>query len=85
MGNLRVTAYREQGFPATIVRPSHTYDKTLVPLKGDGEVGGGWRAVIPFEQGAREIVQWYLADPARQVTDTSLDAVMDKLAAAWTV
>lgn len=39
---------------------------------------------IPFEQGAREIVEWYLADPARQVTDASLDAVMDKLAAAWT-
>ena len=45
----------------------------------------GWRAVIPFEQGAREIVEWYLADPARQVTDAALDAVMDKLAAAWTV
>src|SRR5215469_8184734 len=29
----------------------------------------GWRAVIPFEQGARQIVDWYLADPARQVTD----------------
>ncbi len=25
-------AYREQGFPATIVRPSHTYDKTLLPF-----------------------------------------------------
>jgi dTDP-D-glucose 4,6-dehydratase len=44
----------------------------------------GWQAVIPFEQGAREIVEWYLADPARQVTNASLDAVMDKLAAAWT-
>ena len=43
----------------------------------------GWRAVIPFEQGAREIADWYLADPARQVTDASLDAVMDKLAVAW--
>jgi hypothetical protein len=43
----------------------------------------GWRAVIPFEQGAREIADWYLADPARQVTDVSLDAVMDKLAATW--
>ena len=43
----------------------------------------GWRAVIPFEQGAREIADWYLADPARQVTDTSLDALMDKLAATW--
>jgi hypothetical protein len=30
-------------------------------------------------------VEWYLANPARQVTDASLDAVMDKLAAAWTI
>ena len=26
-----VRAYREEGFPATIVRPSHTYDRTSVP------------------------------------------------------
>jgi len=45
----------------------------------------GWRAVIPFERGAREIVGWYLADPARQVTDEKLDALMDKLAADWAV
>jgi nucleoside-diphosphate-sugar epimerase len=193
--DLLVAAYREQGFPATIVRPSHTYDKTLVPFDGGWTVAGrmlagkpvivhgdgtslwtmthhddfarafvpllghprtlgeafhitsddvlswnqiaatlaaalgvtarvvhvpsdviaaadpdwgagllgdkahsmvfdnakvrsvvpGWRAVIPFEQGAREIADWYLADPARQVTDEHLDAVMDKLAAAWTV
>ena len=25
-------AYREHGFPTTIVRPSHTYDKTLLPF-----------------------------------------------------
>jgi nucleoside-diphosphate-sugar epimerase len=193
--DLLVAAYREEGFPATIVRPSHTYDQTLVPfdggwtvlgrmlagkpviVHGDGtslwtlthhddfarafvpllghsrtigeaihitsddvltwnQIAGslaaalgvtarlvhvpsdaiavaepdwgagllgdkahsmvfdntkvrsivpGWRAVIPFERGAREIVEWYLADPARQVTDVGLDAVMDKLAAAWTV
>jgi nucleoside-diphosphate-sugar epimerase len=193
--DLLVAAYREEGFPATIVRPSHTYDQTLVPfdggwtvlgrmlagkpviVHGDGtslwtlthhddfarafvpllghprtigeaihitsddvltwnQIAGalaaalgvtarlvhvpsdaiaaaepdwgagllgdkahsmvfdntkvrsivpGWRAVIPFERGAREIVDWYLADPARQVTDAGLDAVMDKLAAAWTV
>jgi nucleoside-diphosphate-sugar epimerase len=40
----------------------------------------GWRARIPFERGARDIVSWHLADPARQVTDQRLDAVMDKLA-----
>ena len=193
--DLLVTAYREEGFPATIIRPSHTYDATSVPfdggwtvlgrmragkpviVHGDGtslwtlthhddfarafvpllghprtlgeaihitsddvltwnQIAGslaaalgvaprlvhvpsdaiaaadpdwgagllgdkahsmvfdnaklrsivpGWRAVIPFERGAREIVEWYLADPARQVTDAALDAVMDKLAAAWTV
>ena len=191
--DLLVAAYREQGFPATIVRPSHTYDQTTVPFDGRWTVLGrmlagkpvivhgdgtslwtlthnedfarafvpllahtrtlgdaiqitsddvltwnqiaevlaaalgvsaqvvhvpsdaiaaadpdwgagllgdkahsmifdnakvrglvpGWRAVIPFERGAREIADWYLADPARQVTDARLDAVMDKLAAAW--
>ena len=188
-----VAAYRNEGFPATIVRPSHTYDETLVPFHGGWTVLGrmlagkpvivhgdgtslwtmthhddfarafvpllghprtlgeaihitsddvltwnqiaetlaaalgvtarlvhvpsdaiaaadpdwgagllgdkahsmvfdntklrgivpGWRAVIPFEQGARQIAEWYLADPARQVTDQALDAAMDKLAAAW--
>jgi nucleoside-diphosphate-sugar epimerase len=29
-----VRAYREQRFPITIVRPSHTYDRTLLPLHG---------------------------------------------------
>lgn len=28
--------HRESGFPATIVRPSHTYDRTLSPLDGGG-------------------------------------------------
>jgi nucleoside-diphosphate-sugar epimerase len=45
----------------------------------------GWRAVVPFERGAREIVSWYLADPARQVVDERLDALMDKLAADYAV
>lgn len=27
-------AYREENFPITIVRPSHTYDRTMIPLKG---------------------------------------------------
>jgi nucleoside-diphosphate-sugar epimerase len=29
-----VRAYREEGFPITIVRPSHTYDATSVPMDG---------------------------------------------------
>ncbi len=27
-------AYRDEGFPVTIVRPSHTYDQTLLPMDG---------------------------------------------------
>jgi nucleoside-diphosphate-sugar epimerase len=191
--DLLVAAYREEGFPATIIRPSHTYDQTVVPFDGGWTVLGrmlaskpvivhgdgtslwtlthhddfarafvpllghprtigeavhitsddvltwnqiaealaaalgvtarlvhvpsdaiaaadpvwgagligdkahsmvfdnaklrglvpGWQAVIPFERGAREIVEWYLADQSRQVTDAGLDATMDKLAAAW--
>lgn len=27
-------AYRDEGFPATIVRPAHTYDRTLLPFRG---------------------------------------------------
>ena len=186
-------AYRDEGFPATIVRPSHTYDKTNVPLHGgwtalarmrqgkpvivhgDGTslwtlthhedfaqgfvpllghprtlgdsfqitsddvltwdqithslaaaagaeadivhvpsdviaaadpvwgatllgdkahsmvfdnaklrgVVPGYRAVIPFEQGAREIVAWYDEDRSRQRIDAGVDAVSDKLAGAW--
>jgi len=27
-------AYRDEGFPVTIVRPAHTYDRTLLPFRG---------------------------------------------------
>jgi nucleoside-diphosphate-sugar epimerase len=190
--DLLVAAYREDGFPATIVRPSHTYDRTLVPfdggwtaparmrqgrevvVHGDGTslwtlthhedfakgfvpllghprtlgeafhiTGDEWLtwnqiaeafalalgvparivhvpsdaiaaadpvwgagllgdkahslifdnsklrsvvpdfvATIPFERGAREIVAWYDEDPARQVVDERLDALMDRLVEA---
>jgi len=33
--NVLRKAYQENGFPYTIVRPSHTYDKTLIPFLGD--------------------------------------------------
>ncbi len=32
------SAYQAENFPATIVRPSHTYDKTLMPLSHGGTV-----------------------------------------------
>jgi nucleoside-diphosphate-sugar epimerase len=47
--DLLVGAYRDTGFPVTVVRPSHTYDRTSVPLDG------GWTAVERMRQG-REVV-----------------------------
>jgi hypothetical protein len=43
----------------------------------------GYRPVIPFEQGAREIVAWYDGDSSRQRIDAGVDAVTDKLAQAF--
>lgn len=186
-------AYREEGFPMTVVRPSHTYDKTLLPMHGGytvvnrmrqgkkvivhgdgtalwtmthhrdfavgfvGLLGNGravgdtfqitsdewltwnqifamvadaakteahivhvpsdfinrfdqnwgasllgdkthsmifdntkikrlvpeFNAVIPFEQGAREIMAWYDADPARQKVNHELDATIDRILQAY--
>lgn len=193
--DLLVRAYREQGFPATIVRPSHTYDRTLVPFDGgwtvvermrqgkevvvhgdgtslwtlthhedfargfvpllghprtvgeafhitsddvltwdqiaralgraagveprivhvpsdaiaaaDADWGAGligdkahsmvfdttklrrvvpdFAATIPFEEGARQIVEWHDADPARRTVDVRIDAVMDDLVARFRI
>jgi len=189
-----VQAYREEGFPITIVRPSHTYDRTKVPLFGhyaaidrmrkgkevvvhgdgtslwvlthhddfakgfvgllgndhaighavhitsdevltwnqiytivghaagveprivhvpsdviaafDPEEGAGllgdkahsvifdnskikrlapdFVATIPFSQGAREIVEWFDADPARQVVDGQVDGMIEKIISSFT-
>jgi nucleoside-diphosphate-sugar epimerase len=45
-----VRAYREEKFPITIVRPSHTYDCTLLPMDG------GWTVVDRMRRGQRVIV-----------------------------
>ena len=45
----------------------------------------GWEAVVPFERGAREIADFYLAHPDWQVVAPGLDALMDKLAADFGV
>ena len=40
-------AYREKGFPVTVVRPSHTYDRTLLPFKGRYTVVDRMRKGLP--------------------------------------
>ncbi len=39
-------------------------------------------AAIPFSEGAREVMAWYDADPARQTVDEDLDRLMDRIIAA---
>jgi nucleoside-diphosphate-sugar epimerase len=43
----------------------------------------GWVATVPFATGAREILDWYDADPSRAVVDRRLDALMDRLVEAY--
>jgi nucleoside-diphosphate-sugar epimerase len=38
---------------------------------------------IPFRQGAAEIVAWFEADPARQVTDEKHNRLLDKIVAIY--
>jgi nucleoside-diphosphate-sugar epimerase len=46
-----IAAYRDDGFPATIVRPSHTYDQTAVPFHG------GWTVMERMLQGKPIVIQ----------------------------
>jgi nucleoside-diphosphate-sugar epimerase len=43
-------AYREEGFPVTIVRPSHTYDERMLPFQG------GWTVLERLRRGQPAIV-----------------------------
>ncbi|MCP4166352.1 MAG: SDR family oxidoreductase [Chloroflexi bacterium] len=40
-------------------------------------------AMIPFSQGAREIINWFDGDPTRQVVDKRVDALFDRLISAY--
>jgi nucleoside-diphosphate-sugar epimerase len=48
---LLVDAYRSSGFPATIVRPSHTYDRTSMPVLGR------WTDIDRMRRGLPVVVQ----------------------------
>ena len=47
--------YRNDGFPVTIVRPSHTYDERSVPLGVHGD-NGSWQVVKRIMEGKRVII-----------------------------
>jgi nucleoside-diphosphate-sugar epimerase len=40
-------------------------------------------ATVPYAQGAREVMAWYDADPARQIVDAKIDAMMDRILDAY--
>jgi len=48
--SLLVAAWRDREFPSTIVRPSHTYDRTQVPTSG------GWTDLARMRRGAPVVV-----------------------------
>lgn len=47
--------YREEGFPITIVRPSHTYDERSVPLGVHGKKGS-WQVIKRIMEGKPVII-----------------------------
>ncbi|GAB3662123.1 SDR family oxidoreductase [Glycomyces tarimensis] len=47
---LLVEAYRDDDFPMTIVRPSHTYDETMLPFDG------GWTVIERMRSGKSVVV-----------------------------
>ena len=51
---------------------NNTRIKTLVP---------GWTVTTPISAGARDIADWCLSKPSRQVVDPAIDAAWDTLAA----
>lgn len=43
-------AYKEEKFPFTVVRPSHTYDRTMLPFQG------GWTVIDRMRKGKKILV-----------------------------
>lgn len=53
--NYLMERYREDGFPVTIVRPSHTYDERSIPLGVHGSKGS-WQVVKRMMEGRPVII-----------------------------
>lgn len=54
--DLLMKHYREDGFPVTIVRPSHTYDENSIPLGVHGK-NGFWQVVKRIKEEKPVIIQ----------------------------
>lgn len=52
---LLMKEYRENGFPVTIIRPSHTYDERSVPLGVHGK-NGSWQVIKRMIEGKPVII-----------------------------
>ncbi|OJF75778.1 MAG: NAD-dependent dehydratase [Treponema sp. CETP13] len=52
---LLIGMYRKEGFPITIVRPSHTYDERSIPLGVHGR-NGSWQVFKRMLQGKQVII-----------------------------
>ncbi|MDR1507832.1 MAG: NAD-dependent epimerase/dehydratase family protein [Treponema sp.] len=50
-----LNVYRNEGFPVTIVRPSHTYDERKVPLAVHGK-NGSWQVIKRIIEGKPVII-----------------------------
>lgn len=48
--------YREEGFPVTIVRPSHTYDERSIPVGIHGQKGP-WQVIRRMQEGKPVLIQ----------------------------
>ncbi len=53
--NFLMKQYRENGFPVTIIRPSHTYDERRVPLGVHGR-NGSWQVIKRMMEGKKVII-----------------------------
>ncbi len=89
---------RAAGADARLVHVASESIATALPAWGPGLLGDkshslvfdnakirhlapGWTATIPYAVGAREVLEWFDADPARQVVDPAVDEAMDALVA----
>ena len=57
---------------------SMVFDNTKIK-----RIAPDFACTIPFAKGAREVVEWYDADPARQVIDEKHDALQERILAAY--